>query len=777
MSELLTTTSALTGVAIPIFEIIWRTRDGLFGRFRAHRKRAQEKRQINTALLNYEKRFKEIHGSIRFIGKSESVDVNSVFTDVEYIANRECLQENDSLQALEIQETEFRDGRRLNKNRKARRKSVFDIAKKTPHLILLGGPGAGKTTFLRKVGIEALKPPKQSRYGHRCIPVFLPLKRLVSKNTNIEKIIREEFEISGIPDAKEFTREALRTGKLLILLDGVDEIPYANLNNALAKIKEFVNDYGSNRYVASCREGAHYHRFLESFMAVQIADFSDCQIRNFVKFWFATEAIDDDQPQAKEINTERRKKFLTMLQKDRNSAVKELARNPLLLTLLCLVYQGSNNLPNNRVSLFQQALELFINKWFAFKKVQPNPILDQEFDPILERAMLSEVAYKGFISDRVFFKRSALVHHIRAYMEANLNAPDLDSQEVLDTIKIYQGILIDQVQDYYSFSHVAFQEYLTAKYIYDNDKLHELVQNYIFDQRWQEVFSMVSGSLISGSDKLLRQMVYVSKEDLDDERVRGVVAWSEKSVSAKVQAFANKLPLCADHIKGKHLECRAWDLIIKHAATFYVLGALLYSYTDALKGCGENEVNSISHHMDLSNMLMKYSSALISQVHEYLSAKSFKSSKGDELQYFINLTGTIKNTGILSKSVIKIEGHKRHLSKLRKLREQLKKTGIFHNLKTTPLRKNLALLEQKEALGKKYSVEESKFLIRQMWRNWQHSLGLSSLDITEMSKDEGKLLEKYLYTNLLIINCRIRAVKISHDSWNKTLLQMMQRAV
>lgn len=773
MSELLTATSALTGVAAPVFAMIWKTGEGLLGTFQAYRKRELAKHRINGALLDYEERFRARHGKAKFIGKSEPIDVNLVFTDLQYVDNKISRQESDSLQILE---TLFRDERRPNRNQGSKRKSVFEIAKTTQHLMLLGGPGAGKTTFLRKVGIETLKPHQQSEYGHSCIPVFIALKRLVSKHTSIERLIQEEFEISNMPDALEFTREALRMGKLLILLDGLDEIPYANLQNALLKIKDFVDKYNSNRYIASCREGAKYHSLLDTFTDVQIADFSDAQIKTFVESWFQVESNVEDDPQERELCKGRQKKFLKILQKDRNSAVRELARNPLLLTLLCLVYQGSNNLPNNRVSLFQQALELFINKWFALKKVQPNPILDQEFDPILEKAMLSEVACRGFVSDRVFFERRKLVGHIKAYMEANLNAPDLDSQEVLDTIKIYQGILIDQVQNYCSFSHVAFQEYLTAQYIYDNNKVSKLVQRHIADQRWKEVFSMVSGLLISGSDELLQQMVQENRKFINRDRVKNLVGWSEAAIYEKIQALEHKMPLSADRMKGKHLECHAWDLIIRHAANFYLLGSLLHSYTDALRGCGDHKMTSINRNMDLSGMLIKYSASIISEVYEYLSSKPVETTYKKEFEYFSNLIGSIKNMGVLSKTIIKIERHEHSLSKLRKLRKQLQQTKIFRNMNIAPIRENLALLEQKEKLGRKSSTEENRLLIEQMWQNWLHGLKVSPLDITDMSEEETELLEKYLYTHFLSINCRIRAVKISHESWNKTLIRMMQQA-
>ena len=44
-------------------------------------------------------------------------------------------------------------------------------------LMVLGGPGAGKSTYLRRVGLEALRV-KESQFQHDCIPVMLELKTI-----------------------------------------------------------------------------------------------------------------------------------------------------------------------------------------------------------------------------------------------------------------------------------------------------------------------------------------------------------------------------------------------------------------------------------------------------------------------------------------------------------------------------------------------------------------------------------------------------------------------
>ena len=80
-------------------------------------------------------------------------------------------------ESMEGLETQFREGdRRSFRFREAKKESGISVANQQQFLMVLGGPGIGKSTLLRKVGLEALKRT-QGSYEHECLPVFLPLQR------------------------------------------------------------------------------------------------------------------------------------------------------------------------------------------------------------------------------------------------------------------------------------------------------------------------------------------------------------------------------------------------------------------------------------------------------------------------------------------------------------------------------------------------------------------------------------------------------------------------
>ncbi len=261
----------------------------------------------------------------------EPVDLSAVYTGVKLLDSRDVLQYE--IGALEDTFRQARFRGYSGRHGSDEKYSGIDVANEKQYLMVLGGPGAGKSTFLRKVGLEALRTfyYERAEYRHRLIPVLLELKRFDADDVDIAKFIAAEFETCGFPEADKFAQNALAQGNLLVLLDGLDEVPSANLNKVLTTIRDFVDRYDDNRFIASCRVAASGYRddAFRRFSDVTMADFDDEQIQQFIGNWFGSE-------QDKERDTAG--KCWEVLEKPENKASKELAHTPLLLTYLCLVY-------------------------------------------------------------------------------------------------------------------------------------------------------------------------------------------------------------------------------------------------------------------------------------------------------------------------------------------------------------------------------------------------------------------------------------------------------
>ena len=342
-------------------------------------------------------------------------------------------------------------------------------------------------------------------------------------------------------DARAFTELSLKKGHLLILLDGLDEVPTANTNHVIEQIEAFVRKYQKNAFVASCRTAA-YHSSFKQFSDVTIADFDDEQIEQFIRRWFNSK-LDQEADTANQ--------YWQELQQPQNDAAKELAQTPLLLTFLCLVYEREQTLPSKRSTLYERALNILLSEWSAQKRLERAPIY-KDFHPDLEKVLLSEIAYTSFKEDRLFFSKSDIINRITGYLADTLDAPEhLDGAAVLNAIEVQQGILVERATNAYSFSHLTLQEYLTARYLTKKNLIQELVSQHLTDERWREVFLLVSGLLEERSQELWLAMEQQANTFVSSSKLQGLLQWvtelSNESLPSN-QLLAAKAWLLADAI-------------------------------------------------------------------------------------------------------------------------------------------------------------------------------------------------------------------------------------
>lgn len=465
--------------------------------------------EVFKASNKYNQNYSERHGALKVLGMREPIPLESVYIAVQFLDNN-TIRRFETIEALEnvyrqSQQRRFHHG---NDNRK----SGLEVANQTQYMMVLGGPGMGKSTFLRKVGLEILTND-QSQFQHDCIPVFIELKEFRSGEIDIEGAIANEFETCGFPYHAKFARAALEQGKLLILLDGLDEVPPERMSEAIAKIRNFVDRYDKNRFIISCRIAAYRHNF-RRFTDVEIADFDDQQICQFIQHWFVDDAYKGQECWSKLVSSD-------------YSAAKELTHTPLLLTLTCLLYQRAGQFPTNRATLYEKALRTLLEEWSGEKGL-PQPSLYRGLDTKRKELMISKIAYDAFQNNRFFLSRRELASQIEYLLKEMLpDEPFVDGYAVLKSIEVHHGILVERAEGIYSFSHLTLQEFLTAQHIIDTrQNVQEVVVQHLVDHHWREVFLLLAG--LQQADDLLITMEKQAATLIQTSNLRDLLTWAEQ---------------------------------------------------------------------------------------------------------------------------------------------------------------------------------------------------------------------------------------------------------
>ncbi|WP_009631540.1 NACHT domain-containing protein [Synechocystis sp. PCC 7509] len=340
----------------------------------------------------YIESYTERHGILKVLGMDKPVSLDSVYTQVN------CQSETIRLyESIEAQEDAFR-----NRQFKDNEQPIpgMQVANENQYLLVLGNPGTGKSTFLRKVGLEALKGAGVGvgDYQHSYIPVLIELRKLRSETINLEFLkekIAEEFKHCGLPEYQECTNKFLEQGKLLIILDGLDEVPTEKMSDITTAIRNLVDTYSHNRFIVSCRIAAYhdFHNF-QRFTNVAIADFNDEQIQAFIHKWFESHSqIEWGQQCWEKLNS-----------RD-YAATKELTKTPLLLTLICILFRKRGEFPNKRATVYDDALKTLLSEWDASKEITRQQSY-KGLDTKCKEIMLAEIAHNNFIKNNLFFNKA-----------------------------------------------------------------------------------------------------------------------------------------------------------------------------------------------------------------------------------------------------------------------------------------------------------------------------------------------------------------------------------
>jgi predicted NACHT family NTPase len=107
------------------------------------------------------------------------------------------------------------------------------------------------------------------------------LKRLSDSQKSLLDFIVGEFDVCNFPDAKPFVEKILHTGGCVVLLDGLDEVSVERETAIIREVQDFADKYHHNQFILSCRIAAYGASF-EKFTDVEMADFNDFQIPEFI---------------------------------------------------------------------------------------------------------------------------------------------------------------------------------------------------------------------------------------------------------------------------------------------------------------------------------------------------------------------------------------------------------------------------------------------------------------------------------------------------------------
>jgi formylglycine-generating enzyme required for sulfatase activity len=410
-----------------------------------------------------------------------------------------------------------------------------DLMLQHRNLVIEGGPGSGKTTFLRficlnlsRALLDEDRAESLERIGIRDGPPFPVLVRLSQFASFLEKHPRTDipedaaehflqfldFSTTGhAPDlSPSFLRSRVLSGKCLILLDGLDEVPGNPQRRRVSRIIDqlaILGDGRHNRHVVTSRTIAYMGKaqLTGEFTRAALVEFDSNDIELFVHNW-TTGIMASNEPSAPSNVLEREQDLLAAINK--SATIRALAGNPLMLSVISIVHFNSvNELPSQRTELFARIISHLLESRQEISGLS----VEMRAECMLKLAISM---YKS--STRVL---RAVELRAAARLVSATSGRDLKrAAEYLEAEALHSGILVSRTQGELEFWHLNFQEYLAAKFLSGQSDYLSFLDGSIFEDRWREVIQHLAGCLLAGGTSGVAQLVAHVLGSANDERER-----------------------------------------------------------------------------------------------------------------------------------------------------------------------------------------------------------------------------------------------------------------
>jgi hypothetical protein len=355
--------------------------------------------------------------------------------------------------------------------------------------IILGDPGMGKTTLMKYLTLHSAQGDLSELPD---LPIYIALNSFITSGFKdlLGFAAHEWYERYDFPREQtlSYIRESLANGKVLLLIDALDETLTGSqaeerYQAITREIDHLVGRYPKSPIVVTTRKASYYQRTkLHGFTELEILDFRMEDIKQFVKNWFEN-SPDPMQKDADDL----------IMKLERNPRIQCLASNPLFLSLIVMVYQAQLDLPDRRAELYKQCTDILLMRWDASRDIRRR----RELKPEYTKQLLQDIAWHFHQKGQVSFRKDDLVKVIARFLETVDISPK-ENEDILKEIAANSGLLKAEATDRYTFSHLTLQEYFASRYAIEQRSEDQQILQDLFKHRrelwWEEVILLYAGS-------------------------------------------------------------------------------------------------------------------------------------------------------------------------------------------------------------------------------------------------------------------------------------------
>lgn len=340
--------------------------------------------------------------------------------------------------------------------------------------VVIGEPGSGKTTGLKSIALGCLNGALRSSAGRTLVPVFIPLRQLAQSKLPLDDFVTAEVNNLGFPKAGRLLRRLESKGRLVFLLDGLDEVDEADRPNVIAQLAALLERQHQNKdvcHVVVTSRPVGYDEQLRGHVAatVRMADFNLSEIRKFVDNW--------------EFRPPKSRERLLSAIADRRP-IFEICKNPLMLTIVTSLYRDYDyTLPDSREEFYRVCVEALLRKWDEAKNMDERNKIKASY----KQAFLEEFAFTAIEGALLDFRETYLLSQVELFLDKR-QYKHIDATRFMAEL-LRSGLLSRLPTGEIFFAHKTLAESLAALHLRNqSNRLVELWKKK--PDAWLEVCSL-----------------------------------------------------------------------------------------------------------------------------------------------------------------------------------------------------------------------------------------------------------------------------------------------
>lgn len=416
--------------------------------------------------------------------------------------------------------------------------TVGDFLQTRHHVAVVAKPGGGKSTLLKRLATAYAIPARRTQSDdslpdRKWLPLFLRCRELRDRiQRPILELLDDLPQHAGMNDEesavfRDRMHEALRSGDVILLVDGLDEIADEGARQTFAQhLRTLIAMFPHAALVVTSREAGF--RLVAGVVAsicdqVRLASFDKEDVQRLCEAWHVEVVADNAK-----VRSDARELANTIWNNER---IRALAENPLMLTTLLVVKRSIGDLPTRRVELYKEAVRVLIRTWNTEGFVPMD--LDEALAQLSYVACSMTEAGQQQITHKSLLK---LLQQARRELAAELQFTRISAAEFIERIEYRSSLLMQtghlpvggELQPVYEFRHLTFQEYLAARGLVEEQypgrdngqSLADLLEPHFDDETWREIIPLAAVLAGRKAEQIIQRLTKACESTPRNWRVR-----------------------------------------------------------------------------------------------------------------------------------------------------------------------------------------------------------------------------------------------------------------